>query len=68
MNLDDLPPGDLDRLDFYRACRAAEALEEEKERVEALLERRRSGERLAEHEEAAIAYSPWGTAAGCGCR
>jgi hypothetical protein len=38
---------------------------QEKRRVEELLEKRRRGFDLAAHEEAMIAYSPFGTAAGC---
>ncbi len=37
----------------------------EEARVSYLLARREAGEALARAEEAAIAYSPWGTAAGC---
>ncbi len=38
---------------------------QERRRVEELLGKREAGFDLAAHEEAAIAYSPFGTAAGC---
>ncbi len=41
---------------------------QEKRRVEELLEKKRRGLDLAAHEEAVIAYSQWGTAAGCAAR
>ncbi len=62
-----LPPPHLDgeeRLAWYRAARAAA---EERAAVEDLVRRQQAGERLAPHEEAKIAYSPYGTAAGCRC-
>ncbi len=41
---------------------------QEKRRVEELLEKKRRGFHLAAHEEAIVAYSLWGTAAGCAAR
>ncbi len=65
MNLGDLPQDPLERLAIYRRECAAE---KEKRRVEELLGKREAGFDLAAHEEAAIAYSPFGTAAGCPAR
>ncbi len=62
MNLDNLPEAPLERLAMYRNERAHE---EEKRRVEELLEKRRRGFDLAAHEEAIIAYSPFGTGQHC---
>ena len=62
-----LPPADMpdmERLAWYQAARASE---EERAVVEDLVRRREAGERLKPNEEAKIAYSLYGTAAGCRC-
>ncbi len=41
---------------------------QERRYVEGLMRKRERGFDLAAHEEAAIAYSPFGTAAGCAAR
>lgn len=50
------PTEGLQRLSYWQ----------EKRRVEELLEKRRRGIDLAAHEEAAVAYSPFGSASRCG--
>ena len=60
-----LPPQHLDGLERLARYRAARASEEERAEVEDLVRRKEAGERLAPHEEAKIAYSPFETAAGC---
>jgi len=58
-----MQPSD-ERLFWNQVARASE---EERLRVEALMKRRKAGEKLQPHEEATIAYSPFGSAAGCHC-
>ena len=66
MDLDALPPVDqpLDRLQMYQRERG---LEEERRRVAEILFKRDLGETLTQRELTILAYSPYGTAAGCHC-
>lgn len=48
------------------AAKTLFGLRAEKIKVRALMEKRVGGESLAAHEEAMIAYSPFGTASRCG--
>ncbi len=63
MTADEWP--DLPPTESHEQQRARLAWWQERRRVEELLEKKRRGFDLAAHEEAILAYSQWGTAAGC---
>ncbi len=65
MNLDALSNDPAERLREYQRERAAD---EERELVAGLMMLRDAGVKLEPHEEAAIAYSAFGSAARCGCK
>lgn len=65
MDLSALSNDPAARLREYQRARAAE---EERQLVAALLMLRDAGVKLEPHQEAAIAYSKFGSAAGCGCK
>lgn len=66
MDLSTLSDDPAVRLRQYQRARTAD---EERELVAGLLMLRDAGVKLEPHQEAAIAYSAWGTAAkSCGCK
>ncbi len=63
MTADEWP--DLPPTENHEQQRARLVWWQERRRVEELLEKKRRGFDLAAHEEAILAYSPFGTAASC---